>query len=143
MKVFILYCIPPCTPLPCFLGEGRLRLNNKNEGVHFVLYSPCTPLPCFLGEGRLRLNNKNEGVHFVLYSPCTTFAVTMTQRSCLLLFLAVLVVSTCVYIVTQSIWMSAGIMIIIMLIDAALAQYDRKRQREKAEKELHEKENND
>ena len=67
----------------------------------------------------------------------------MTQRSCLLLFLAVLVVSTCVYIVTQSIWMSAGIMIIIMLIDAALAQYDRKRQREKAEKELHEKENND
>ena len=63
----------------------------------------------------------------------------MTQRSCLLLFLAVLVVSTCVYILTRSFWMSAGIMIIIMLIDAALAQYDRKRQRQKAEQELREK----
>lgn len=64
----------------------------------------------------------------------------MTQRSCLLFLLAVFIVSACVYLITRSIWMSAGIMIIIMLIDGALAQYDRRRLRRREEQRLREKE---
>ena len=51
----------------------------------------------------------------------------MKQKSCLLFILAIFIVSIGVYYLTRSFLMSAGIMIVIMLIDAALAQVDRKR----------------
>lgn len=62
----------------------------------------------------------------------------MKQKSCLLFILAIFIVSIGVYYLTRSFLMSAGIMIVIMLIDAALAQVDRKRQRKIDQQRLHE-----
>lgn len=44
-------------------------------------------------------------------------------------FVVFAIVSTCLYILTQSFFMSLGIMMLLLLIDQLLAQWDEKRRR--------------
>ena len=54
--------------------------------------------------------------------------------------IVVLIVSSCLYIITESFLMSLGILMILLLIDQLLIQYDSKRRREWEERQRKERE---